>query len=89
MRKYRITHYKKTNSFLFTNGGILIVTDNEYIVKYLFWTVAKFDADKTAASKIPSIANHRGIRLADGVNSIDLYFFAKTAEELYNVFNIK
>ena len=73
----------------FTNGGKLIVTENEYIVKYLFQTVARFEIDKTVASRCSDVVLlSRGIRLSDGVKEIDLYFFNKTAEKLYKIFNI-
>ena len=89
MEKFKIVHYKKSSSMWFTNGGKLIVTKNEYIVKYLFQTVAIFEIDKTVASRCSDIVPlSRGIRLSDGVNEIDLYFFNKTAEKLYKIFNI-
>ena len=49
MEKFKISHYQKSGSMWFTNGGKLIVTANEYIVKYLFQTVARFEIDKTIA----------------------------------------
>ena len=36
MKKFKIAYYQKSGSMWFTNGGKLIVTENEYIVKYLF-----------------------------------------------------
>ena len=89
MQKFKIAHYQKSGSMWFTNGGKLIVTENEYIVKYLFQTVARFEIDKTVASRCSDVVLlSRGIRLSDGVKEIDLYFFNKTAEKLYKIFNI-
>ena len=89
MEKFKIAHYQKSGSMWFTNGGKLIVAENEYIVKYLFQTVARFEIDKTIASRCSDVVLlSRGIRLSDGVKTIDLYFFNKTAEELYKIFNI-
>ena len=89
MHKYTLTCYQKSNSFWYTNGGKLIITDDEYIVKYLFQTVARFKADKTTAYEIAPFTFHRGIRLNDGVNYIYLYFFPTTAEKLYELFELK
>ncbi len=89
MHKYRISCYQKSNSVWFTNGGRLIVTDDEYIVKYLFQTVARFDAHKTTVSEISSILHNKGLRLDNGDAYIDLYFFPKTAEKLYELFGLK
>ena len=87
MEKFRIVHYQKSGSMWFTNGGKLIITENEYIVKYLFQTVVRFDIDKTIATQIPAIVPlSKGIRLSDGVKEIDLYFFNKTTEKLYKIF---
>ncbi len=88
MKKYRIAQYQISTSFWFVNGGKLIVTENEYVIKCFFKTVAKFEINKTIASKIPSILFHQGLRLTDGVKSIDLYFFVKTANELYKLFDL-
>ena len=32
MEKFKIAHYQKSGSMWFTNGGKLIVTENEYFV---------------------------------------------------------
>ena len=42
MEKFKIAHYQKSGSMWFTNGGKLIITENEYIVKYLFQTVTNY-----------------------------------------------
>ena len=88
METYKIAHYQKSGSMWFTNGGKLIITEREYIVKYLFQTVAKFAIDKTVASRLSANPINVGISLTDGINSIDLYFFKKTAEKLYDRFKI-
>ena len=81
MQKFKIAHYQKSGSMWFTNGGKLIVAENEYIVKYLFQTVARFEIDKTVASRCSDVVPlSRGFRLSDGVKEIDLYFFNEIAE---------
>ena len=84
----KITHYQKSGSMWFTNGGKLIITEREYIVKYLFQTVAKFEIDKTVASRLSANPINVGISLSDGVKSINLYFFKKTADKLYEKLKI-
>ena len=89
MEKIKIAHYQKSGSMWLTNGGKLIITETEYIVKYLFQTVVKFEIDKTVASRCSNVVPlSQGIRLSDGVKEIDLYFFNKTAEKLYKIFNV-
>ena len=89
MERFKIAHYQKSGSMWFTNGGKLIVTENEYIVKYLFQTVARFEIDKTVASRCSDVVPlSQGIRLTDGIKEIDLYFFNKTAEKLYKTLGI-
>ena len=89
MERFKIAHYQKSASMWFTNGGKLIVTENEYIVKYLFQTVARFEIDKTVASRCSDVVPlSQGIRLTDGIKEIDLYFFNKTAEKLYKTLGI-
>ena len=89
METYKITHYQKSGSMWFTNGGKLIITEREYIVKYLFQTVAKFEIDKTVASRLTANPINVGISLSDGVKSINLYFFKKTADKLYEKLKIR
>lgn len=86
MKKYRIAHYYK--SFWYTNGGKLIITDEEYIVKYLFHTVARFQKDKTLAEHIPNMMFSKGLLLTDGKQSIRLYFFPTEAEQIYKLLKI-
>lgn len=86
VKKYRIAHYYK--SFWYTNGGKLIITDEEYIVKYLFHTVARFQKDKTLAERIPDMVLSKGLLLTDGNQSIRLYFFPKEAERIYKMLKI-
>ena len=86
MEKFRIAHYQK--SLWYTNGGKLIVTDEEYIVKYLFRTVVRFQKDKTLAERIPDMMLSKGLLLTDGKQSIRLYFFSKEAERLYETLGV-
>ncbi len=88
MQKYNILYYQKPNSW-YTNGGKLIVTENHCIVKYLFLAIAKFQINKTVVSKIPPSASlfGQGIRLNDGVKTIDVYLTAKTTDIVYDLLN--
>ena len=88
MKSFKIAHYQKAGSMWFTNGGKLIITESEYIVRYLFQTVAKFEIDKTIASRLSANPINIGLSLNDGLKSIDLYFFKKTADKLYEKFKI-
>ena len=86
MEKFRIAYYQK--SLWYTNGGTLIVTDEEYIVKYLFHTVARFQKKETLAEHIPDMMFSKGVLLTDGNQSIRLYFFPKEAERIYKLLKI-
>lgn len=86
VKKYTIGSYYK--SFWYTNGGKLIITDEEYIVKYLFQTVARFQKDKTLAERIPDMMLSKGLLLTDGKQSIRLYFFPKEAARVYEALKI-
>ena len=88
MQKFKIAHYQKSGSMWFTNGGKLIISENEYIVKYLFQTVARFEIDKTLVSRISANPINKGVRLTDGNKEIDLYFFKKTLEKIYKMLEI-
>ena len=87
MKKFKVTRYHKDNALTPTNGGTLIITENEYIIKYLFFTVARYEINKTLASKISFVS--KGINLNDGEKQIDLYFFSKTAQKVYELLNLK
>ena len=87
MKKFKIISYHKRNALMPTNGGTLIITECEYIIKYLFFTVARYEINKTVASKISFIS--KGINLNDGEKQIDLYFFSKTAQKVYELLNLK
>lgn len=86
MKKFKVTSYHKGNALMPTNGGTLIITESEYIIKYLFFTVARYEIDKTVASKISFVS--KGINLNDGEKQIDLYFFSKTAQKVYELLNL-
>ena len=87
MEKFKVTSYHKSNALMPTNGGTLIITESEYIVKYLFITVARYKIDNTTASKISFVS--KGINLNDGEKQIDLYFFSETAQKVYELLNLK
>ena len=87
MKKFMAIGYRKGNALIGTNGGTLIITDREYIVKYLFFTVARYEINKTVASKISFVS--KGINLNDGEKEIDIYFFSKTAQKVYELLNLK
>lgn len=86
MEKFRIAYYQK--SLWYTNGGKLIVTDEEYVVKYLFHTVARFQKKETLAEQIPDMMFSKGLLLTDGIQNIRLYFFPKEAERIYKTLKI-
>ncbi len=88
MGKYKATYYKKLGSIWFVSGGKLIITENEYIIKYFFKTVARFEIDKTIVTRIPRDVLYKGIYLWDGVKGIELYFFSKTVNKLYKILNV-
>ena len=87
MKKFKVAHYQKSGSMWSMNGGKLIITENEYIVKYLFQTVARFEIDKTLASRLNGLIS-KGICLDDGEKSIDLYLLRSTADKLYKTLGI-
>ena len=82
MKKFKVTSYHKSNALMPTNGGTLIITDTEYIIKYLFITVAKYKIDDTISFV------SKGLNLNDGEKQIDLYFFSKTADKIYQLLNL-
>lgn len=86
MYKFRLKSYHKSNALMTANGGTLVITENEYIVKYLFITVARYEKNNTTASRISFIS--KGINLNDGEKQIDLYFFSKTAQKVYELLNL-
>lgn len=88
MDKYKIAHYKKSNSMWFTNGGTLIITEDEYRIKYLFQTVLLFERDKTIANRISDNMIYKGLSLMDENNGIELYFFSGTAKKIYTLLGI-
>ena len=86
MKKFKVISYHKDNALTSTNGGTLIITENEYIIKHLFFTVARYEINKTLASKISFVS--KGLNLNDGEKQIDLYFFSKTADKVYQLLNL-
>ncbi len=50
------------------------MTDDKYILKYFFNTVAIFEADKTIIRKIPDEVFYKGISISDGNQEYFLYF---------------
>ena len=87
MKKFKVTSYHKGNALFSTNGGTLIITESEYIIKYLFFTVARYEINKTLTSKIPFVS--KGVNLNDGEKEINLYFFPKTADKVYQLLNLR
>ena len=90
MKKYPISHYKKSGSSLFVNGGTLTVTDSEYIIKYLNKEVIRFSRQNAVITKAPDELLHEGIRLSEESASIDLFFLktGKTAKAIHECFHI-
>lgn len=87
--KFSVAHYKRSDSDWWVNGGKLIVTDSEYILKSFFKTVARFKTDNTKICKIHDSMLYKGISLSDGERSYELFFFSKTANEVYHILNIQ
>lgn len=81
--KFKVISYRKNNALMPTNGGTLIITESEYIIKYLFITVARYKINKTLATKISYIS--KGIKLNDGEKEINLYFFLKNSENSLSI----
>ena len=90
MKKYPISHYKKSGSSLFVNGGTLTVTDSEYLVEYLNKEVVRFSIQDTVITKANPELFYEGIRLTHNGQSIDLYFpkIGKTIRELREDFHM-
>ena len=90
MKKYPISHYKKSGSSLFINGGTLTVTDSEYLVEYLNKEVVRFSLRDTVVTKASPELLYEGIRLTHNGQSIDLYFpkMGKTIRELREDFHM-
>lgn len=80
---YHIAHYRKANSDWFINGGKLIVTESEYIIKGLFKEVARFSIDNAVISRVPNIMFYKGVNISNDSYSYDLYLFPKTADKLF------
>ncbi len=87
--KFSVAHYKKTDSDWLVNGGKLIVTDSEYVLKCFLKTVARFETHKTKFCKIPDNTFYKGVSISDGEKSYELYFFSKTANEVYHILKIR
>ena len=87
--KFSVAHYKKADSEWLVNGGKLIVTNKEYVLKCFFKTVARFEAEKTKVCKIPDYMLYKGISISDGEQSYELYFFSKTANDVYCILKIQ
>ena len=86
--KFSVAHYKKDDTDWFVNGGKLIVSDSEYVLKWFFKTVARFETHKTKLCKIPNNTFYIGGSISDGEESYELYFFSKTANELCRILKI-
>ncbi len=87
MQKFFLACYQKSNSIFMVNGGKLLVTQKEYIIKYWFRKVAVFDRSKTLATKTSFIT--KGIHLSDGAGGIDLYFFPGKAKTVYDLLGLR
>ncbi len=83
MKRFRIAHYQKPPSIWFINGGSLYITDTHYIVKYFARTVATMEIAATTVSPLAANPINKGVRFECDNQNIDLYFFRKTANEVY------
>lgn len=88
--KYSVAWYRKHGAMRYVNGARLIVTEQEYVIKNLFFTVARFAIDKTQASKIPyeNVPKMQGIRLSDAEKAYELYCKPKVAASICALFGI-
>ena len=86
--KYGVAYYQKCGSDWMWNGCKLIVTESEYVLKCLFWTIETFPIEKTRACKIPNHFYYKGIKISDGTRAYHLYFYPRTAEKIYRQFRL-
>lgn len=89
MDKFNILHYKKGDSIYFFNGGKLIVTEKEYVIKNFFKTVMRFEINSTIITRVDDVPIYKGIKISDKTQTIHLYFGAKTINKLYDTLNIQ
>ena len=90
MKQFPISHYKRSGSSLFVNGGTLTVTDNEYLVEYLTKEVVCFSVRDAVVTKASPELLYEGIRLTQADQHIDLYFpkVGRTIREINEFFHI-
>lgn len=82
MRTFPIAHYRKDDSAMLINGGKLIVTETEYIVKYVFKTVAVFPIAQTTVKQAPPVQLYEGITLTHEQTEIHVYFLPQTTKTI-------
>ena len=86
--KFTIAHLKKADSKWFANGGRLVVTDDELIVKYFFKEIGRFSRGSAKVEKIRPAFGYQGVKISDNTAALELYFFPKTADSVYALFNL-
>ena len=89
MNKYPIAHYKRSASDWLINGGRLIITENECIVKNFFKEVVRFNLSSLRVKRIPDELFYKGLNFSDRYHNYNLYFYPKTANKLYSFFRFQ
>lgn len=82
--RFPIAHFEnKRNFFVAFNGGRLIITDNEYIIKWLFVKIIKFPKEKTEITPISDYLIGPKIYFRCGKRFWELQFTQQIAEKLF------
>ena len=85
--KFPIVHFEnKRNFFAAFNGGRLLVTDSEYIMKWLFFNVVRFSKAETQIVPVPDGLLFQGLYFKCGKKIWELCFWPKTAEKVYRLY---
>lgn len=84
-KSFPVRFYRKTGSEWSVNGGRLCVTEREYALKCLWWTVARFPRDKVLLQRLPDGDFLPCIRIRQGNVSYDLSLSGRRADALYRV----
>lgn len=91
MMKFPIFRFENKRNFLVSlfaafNGGKLLVTDSEYILKWLFFNVARFPKEETEIVPAPEGLLFQGLYFKCGKRIWELQFRPQIAEQLYGLY---
>lgn len=82
MIKIRVAHYRNMKKTMYVNGGTLIISENEIILKCFFVKVAVFDKSDLHWSVIRDEAwSFKRLMLADSQKSYECLFYKKDFEK--------